>query len=113
VTGPDLKELQEDYAKSQSITPETNTGSKPTEKAAREPITFVRPEFEQPAKEEEEDSEEFTLRMMMENWPSMRMISRLSAGGIRIVYDFYDNITIYMIMTFQACIHRCQNYSFP
>jgi hypothetical protein len=58
VTGPDLKELQEDYAKSQSITPETNTGSKPTEKAAREPITFVRPEFEQPAKEEEEDSEE-------------------------------------------------------
>jgi hypothetical protein len=53
-----LKELQEDYAKSQSIAPETNTGSKPIEKAAREPITFVRPEIEQPAKEEEEDSEE-------------------------------------------------------
>jgi hypothetical protein len=30
----------------------------------------------------------------MENWPSMRMISKLSAGGIRIVYDFYDTITI-------------------
>jgi hypothetical protein len=54
-----LKELQEDYAKSQSpIVLETNTPSNPSEKVAREPITFVRPEIEQPAKEEEEDSEE-------------------------------------------------------
>jgi len=58
VTGPDLKELQEDYAKSQTpIAAETNAASKPTDKVVREPITFVRPEIEQPAKEEE-DSEE-------------------------------------------------------
>jgi hypothetical protein len=53
-----LKELQEDYAESQSIAAETNTASKPIEKVAREPITFVRPEIQPPAKEEEEDSEE-------------------------------------------------------
>jgi len=54
-----LKELQEDYAKSQSsIAPETNTASKPTDKIAREPITFVRPEIEQPNTDEEENSEE-------------------------------------------------------
>ena len=54
-----MKELQEDYAKSQSlVAPETNSASKPTDKVVREPITFVRPEIEQPAKEEEEDSEE-------------------------------------------------------
>jgi hypothetical protein len=55
-----LKELQEDYAKSQTPTaPKINTASNPSEKVAREPITFVRPEIEQPAKEEEEeDSEE-------------------------------------------------------
>jgi hypothetical protein len=54
-----LKELQEDYAKSQSpIVPETKAPSKPIENVAREPITFVRPEIEQPTKEEEEDSEE-------------------------------------------------------
>jgi len=54
-----LIELREDYVKSQSpIALETNTVSKPTEKIAREPITFVRPEIEQPSKEEEDDSEE-------------------------------------------------------
>jgi hypothetical protein len=54
-----LKELQEDYAKSQTPTaPMINLASKPTEKVAREQVTFVRPEIEQPAKEEEEDSEE-------------------------------------------------------
>ena len=54
-----MKELQEDYAKSQSpIATEASVTSKPIEEVAREPITFVRPEFEQPAKEEEEDSEE-------------------------------------------------------
>ena len=37
---------------------ETSVASKPIEKAAREPITFVRPEIEQPTKEEDEDSEE-------------------------------------------------------
>ena len=53
-----MKELQEDYAKSQTpIAAETNAASKPTDKVVREPITFVRPEIEQPAKEEE-DSEE-------------------------------------------------------
>jgi len=54
-----LKELQEDYAKSQSpIATVTSAASEPIEKPAREPVTFVRPEIEQPAKEEEEDSEE-------------------------------------------------------
>ena len=54
-----MKELQEDYAKSQlPIASETSVASKPIEKVAREPITFVRPEIEQPAKEEEEDSDE-------------------------------------------------------
>jgi hypothetical protein len=54
-----LKELQEDYVKSQTSTaPEIDAASKPTDKIAREPITFVRPEIQPPAKEEEEDSEE-------------------------------------------------------
>ena len=54
-----MKELQEDYAKSQTpIVSETNAAPKPTERVAREPITFVRPEIEQPPKEEEDDSEE-------------------------------------------------------
>jgi hypothetical protein len=37
----------------------------------------------------------FTLKMMMENWLSLEMISKLSARGIRNVYDFYDTILLY------------------
>lgn len=54
-----MKELQEDYVKSQSpVASETSAISKPIDKVAREPITFVRPEVEQPTREEDEDSEE-------------------------------------------------------
>jgi hypothetical protein len=52
-----LKELQEDYARSQTPVA-VDVASKPIDNTLREPITFVRPEIEQPAQGEEEDSEE-------------------------------------------------------
>jgi hypothetical protein len=59
VTGPELKELQDDYKKSQ--TPTTSNGTKTdsqTTKSAgyipREPVTFVRPEVPQSAQEDPE-----------------------------------------------------------
>ena len=64
VTGPDLKELQEDYKNSQTPTTsnETETASQPTKPAAyvpKEPVTFVRPQVPESAQaESEEESDE-------------------------------------------------------
>jgi hypothetical protein len=64
VTGPELKELQDDYKKSQA--PTTSIGSeatfrstKPADYIPREPVTFVRPQVPESAqKDPESESDE-------------------------------------------------------